>query len=158
MASEKWILTKHAKERIEQRLGIMSDDIALSWVSEAIKGTKTVEKEGDKNHYITDTFRIICDGFRVVTVIPKEDTNEYIDKFNYLVGKEYQKQLVKKERELRKAEIEVYEKQLNYLKAKNPNTIDLISKQIVQAIDLKKKISDSIQHLKQAAQRYGIEV
>ena len=112
----------------------------------------------NKTHYITEMFEIVCDGQRVVTIIPLENTNPYLDILSNLVDKEVQKKLTTKKRELRKAEIVVCEKQLNLLKAKNPNTIRTISEQLVKAIDIKERIVDSIYQLKKAANRYGIEL
>lgn len=158
MNAEELYLTSHAKERIRQRLNIESEIVATTWVADSIRSAKGVKSVDNKTHYITDSFEIVCDGSRVVTVIPLESKNPYIDKINDTLNKELQKMLTLKKRELRKAEIEVCEKQLNFLKAKNPNTIALISKRLVEAIDMKERIADSIYQLNKAASRYGIEL
>lgn len=158
MKAEDLYLTSHAKERIRQRLNIESDVVATTWVSDSIRSAKGVRSVDNKTHYETDSYEIVCDGTRVVTIIPLESNNPYIDKISSTLDRELQKMLTLKKRELRKAEIEVCEKQLNFLKAKNPNTIALISKRLVKAIDMKERIVDSIYQINKAASRYGIEL
>ena len=158
MENKEYYLTAHAKERIRQRLDIHSEEVAKSWVEESIQSAKHIKSVDNKTHYITDSFEIVCDGLRVVTIVPLETNNPYLDEISAPLGREFQKTLILKKRELRKAEIEVCENQLNYLKAKNPNTIKTISKRLVQAIDMKERIVDSIYQLNKAASRYGIEL
>lgn len=151
-------LSQHAKERIRQRTGIESESVATAWVREAIKTAKDSKPEGRKIHYITDQFEIVCDGTKVVTVRPTTSSNPYTEYISGMIRKETERLLIAKQTELRKAEITVCEKQLSYLKAKNPNTIELISKQLTSAIDAKERIVDAIYQLKAAAKQYGIEI
>lgn len=151
-----YTLSGHAKERIRQRVGIESEEAATAWASEQIKtATKTWQK-AERTHYDVGNFEIVCGGNTVVTVLPKETTASYLDKFNEVIAKESTKLLAKYSRELRKAEISVAEAQLNFLKAKNPNTKAIIQRRLVEATDRKAGWEDEIKAVELAARRYGI--
>ncbi|MEK4178520.1 hypothetical protein NSQ61_02840 [Aeribacillus sp. FSL K6-1121] len=151
------VLTDHAKERIRQRVGIISESVAVSWVSDVISQATETKRDGNKTHYITDTFEIICDGVRVVTVKPAEQANQYFGMFRELLTKEASKLLTAYKRELRKAEIAVAEAQLNLLKARNPHTKERIKTKLTDAIDYKALVEDEIKKIELAAKRFGVE-
>lgn len=154
----KYVLTDHAKDRIRQRAGIFAEDAAVAWVAEQVKAATSTKRDGNKTHYITGTFEIVLDGVTVITVKPCDSANEYLTKFNEVVAKETSKLLSQYTRALRKAEIAVAEAQLNFLKAKNPKTRELISEKMTEAIDRKCGIEDEIKKIEIAAKRYGVSV
>jgi hypothetical protein len=156
--SGKFTLTSHAKERIRQRVGVDSVEAALAWVNENIASATTCNVEGNKTHYLTEAFDIVCDGLRVVTIKPVDNHTDYLTKFNAVLTKEATKLLTKYRRELRKAEITVAECTLNYLKAKSPKVKQSIQRRLTEATDVRAKISDEIRAVEIAAERYGVEV
>lgn len=153
-----YVLTDHAKDRIRQRIGILSEEAQLAWVETQVKKASHRKQDGHKTHYTVGSFEIVCDGVKVVTVKPTEQSNEYLTKFNDVIAKETRKLLTQYGRELRKAEIAVAEAQLNFLKAKNPKTKALISERLTKAIDRKCSIEDKIRQVEKAAERYGVRM
>lgn len=151
-----FMLSKHAKERIRQRIGIASEQSALAWVQDAVRTAKGTRVSGHQTHYLTDAFEIICDGVKVVTVKQTDSSNEYLTKFSEVISKEAGKLLSKYQQELRKADIEVAQLNLNFLRAKNPNTKAIISERMTEAIDYKAMIEDEIGSIKYASRRYGV--
>lgn len=158
--SGKFVLTAHAKERIRQRVGISATEAALAWVNEAIAAsTEFFEDKGRKHHhFLTDTYDIVCDNLRVVTVKPRENHNDYVSKFGGLLQKEVDKLLTIQHRELRKAEIKVAELTLNFLKAKSPKVRSTIQRNLTKATDERAKLEDEIKAIEIAAKRYGVTV
>lgn len=154
----KYVLSSHAKERIRQRAGITSEEVAITWVAEQVKSAVSTKTDGEKVHYITDLFEIVLAGAKVITILPTDNNNEYLTKISEVVSKEVTKVLTKQGRLLRKAEISVAEAQLNYLRAKNPNTKALISERLTEAVDRKASIEDEIYAVEVAAKRYGVSV
>jgi len=153
-----YTLSEHAKERIRQRVGLVAEPSAIAWVSEAIKKAKSTRSNGKTTSYFTDMFEIVLDGLHVVTVKPTTLTSEYVSKINDLVSKEVSKMLAEYKRELRKAEIEVAEAQLNFLKARNPKVRQSIQQKLTEAIDRKALIEDEIKAIECAGRRYGVEI
>lgn len=156
--SGKFTLTSHAKERIRQRVGIDSVDAALAWANENIAKAAEVYAQGNKTHYVTEAFDIVCAGLKVVTIQPTNNHVDYLAKFNEVLTKEAAKLLKKYRRELRKAEISVAEFTLNYLKAKNPKIKAALQQKLTQATDMKAKLADEIRAIENAAERYGVSV
>lgn len=153
-----YVLTDHAKDRIRQRIGILSEDAQLAWVETQVKKASHRKQDGHKTHYTAGSFEIVCDGVKVVTVKPTEQSNEYLTKFNDVIAKETRKLLTQYGRELRKAEISVAETQLNFLRARNPKTKALISERLTKAIDWKCALEDEIKKIRKAAERYGVQI
>lgn len=156
MASE-YILSDHATERIRQRVGIESAEVATAWVSEQIKKATRKFNDGHKTHFISEAIEIVTDGLQVITVKPAKNDRSYLDRLGAVVAKEVTKLLTKRERELRKAEIVIAEHTLNRLKARNPKTRALIEERLVKAIDEKQRITDDIYAVKKAARQYGVD-
>lgn len=156
--TDDYILTKHAEERIRQRVGIESAEVATAWVSEQIKKASRQFKESGNTHYVTDLIEIVTNGLRVITVKPSENDRSYLDRLGEVVAKEVTKIMAKKERELRRIEITIAEHTLNRLKARNPNTRALIERRLIRAIDEKQRINDAIYAVKKAASQYGVSV
>lgn len=152
-----FILSMHAKERIRQRLGIDSDDSAVAWVKEAISKASDSFKSEHRTHYISGSFEIICDGAKIITVKPTDSSNEYLTVFGELIAKETSKMLRKFRQEIRKTDINIAQLNLNYLRAKNPNTKETIAERLTEAIDRKASIEDEIKAVEYAARRYGAE-
>lgn len=153
-----YVLTNHAAERIRQRIGIDSEEIATAWVVEHITKASKVIVEGNKKYHETGSYEIITDGPRVVTVKPRTIVPSYVDKLGALLTKEVAKLMTHKERELRKAEITVAEHTLNRLKARNPNTRELIQTRLSDAINVRQRIKDDIYAMTKAAEQYGVDV
>lgn len=154
----RYILTDHAKERIRQRVGITSEEAAISWIASQVQVASSKKQVGNKTHYMTDIFEIILDGVKIITVKQAESSNEYLTKFNEVLAKEAVKLISTYSRTLRKAEIAVAEAQLNFLRAKNPKTKALISERLTEATDWKCTVEDEIKAIKKAAKQYGVEV
>lgn len=152
-----FILTNHARDRIRQRVGITTDSAALAWIADQIKNATSEHTDGNKIHYLTESFEIICEGVRVITVKPADRANKYMGEFKRLLTSETSKLIAKYERELRKAEIAVAEAQLNFLKARNPKIKRIIQRKLTDAIDYKAAIEDEIKAIKIAANRYGVD-
>ena len=57
--TDNFILTKHATERIRQRVGIESNEVATAWVSEQIAKASRKFKEGGNTHYVSDVIEIV---------------------------------------------------------------------------------------------------
>lgn len=155
---DEYILTAHAKDRIRQRIGIESVEVATAWASEQINKASRQFKEGGNTHFVTDVIEIVTNGLRVITVKPSENDRSYLDRLGEVVAKEVTKMLAKKERELRRIEITIAEHTLNRLKARNPNTRALIERRLIRAIDSKQRINDEIYAVKKAAGQYGVEI
>lgn len=153
----KYFLTDHAKERIRQRLGISSEDGALSWVRTQIENANNVENVKGQAHYLADKFVIVCDGAKVITVKPAENSNQYMTVLRDAVAKEVRKLQSEYRRELRRSEIKVAETHLNLLRAKNPKTKKLIRDRLVEATDWKASIEDELKAINFAGKRYGVE-
>lgn len=151
-------LSKHATERIRQRVGISSIEAATQWANELISKAAHTKRDGHKLHYITEHFEIVCDKETVVTVKPTEKENQYFAKVAGIIKRELTKDLQQFKREYRKAEIAVAELTLNLLKARNPNTKQIINERLTQAIDNREKINDEITKINLTAYRYSIEV
>lgn len=156
--SGKFTLTKHASDRIRQRIGIADTGAQTAWVNESIAKAGEINTVGNYTTYTSDSFASICDGLKVVTIKPVANTKTYLKTLGGAVTKEVQKMLVPHERLLRKAEIKVAELTLNYLKARNPNTKKMINKRLVEATDEKQLLVDEVYAIKKAAGRYGVEV
>lgn len=156
--ASQYVLSDHAKERIRQRIGLTSAESAVAWVKSEISNADKTKTDGNKTHYITDSFEIICDGVKVVTVKPTDISNEYLTKIGDVVENEVDKLLTKYRRELRKADIAVAETQLNFLRARNPKVKQSISEKMTEAIDYKAAIEDEIKAIEYAGKRYGVEV
>lgn len=157
--SGKFALTKHAGEKVRQRVGIESLEVATAWVNEEIAKAGEYSQESSKRFaYITDAFKIVCAGLSVITVIPTDNHVDYLAKFGEIVTKEATKLLTKYRREFRKAEIEVAEYTLNFLKAKNPKIKGNLQQKLTQATDDKAKLADEIRAIEIAAERYGVSV
>lgn len=154
----KYVLTDHAKERIRQRVGITSEDAAVTWIDMQVRSASSSRRDGNKMHYITDIFEIITEGVKVITVKPTETSNEYLTKFNEVLAKEVTKLITSHSRILRKAEIAVAEAQLNFLRARNPKTKEIIGKKLTEAADWKCAVEDEIKAIKKAAKQYGVEI
>lgn len=152
-------LTKHAKERIRQRIGIDSVEVATSWIKEQLNRTKKTKKDTRNNsmRYINDLFEVVLDGDKVVTVISKESVVDYKSKISNLLTKEITKYRTQKNRELRKIEIEVAEHTLNHLKALNPKTKALISGKLTDAVSERTRVLDEIYAIDKVAGEYGVE-
>lgn len=156
--SGKFTLTAHAKERIRQRIGVDALDAQLAWANEAIASAKETITEGHQTIYVTESYRIVCDGLRVVTVSPYANTESYAERIGSAVKREARKLIEPQQRLLRKAEIAVAELNLNYLKARNPLIKEKINKRLVSASDERQRLNDELYAMKQAAKRYGAEV
>lgn len=154
--SGKFTLTSHAKERIRQRVGIDSVEAAIAWVNESIASATESYAQGDKSHYVTEAFDIVCAGLKVITLKPTNNHVDYVTKFGEVLTKEATKLLTKYRRELRKAEIAVAEHSLNFLKAKNPRIKEGINRRLTEATDVRAKLTDEIRAVEIAAERYGI--
>lgn len=154
----KYVLSDHAMQRIRQRVGLTSVDSAAAWVKAEVSKAMNTEQHDHKTHYFTDAFEIICDGTKVVTVKPADSANEYVTRLGGVLAKEVDKLIEKYQRELRKADIAVAEAQLNYLKARNPKTKELISEKLTEAVDRKSAVEDEIKAIQYAGKRYGLEV
>jgi hypothetical protein len=61
-------------------------------------------------------------------------------------------------RALRKAEINVVQLTLNFLKAKNPKIKDTIQARLTRAADEKARIEYEVKAIEIAARKYGVEV
>lgn len=151
-----YVLTEHARSRIRQRLGIEVDSAAISWVKGAIQNAERTFTNGNKTHYITDLYEVICDGAKVITVKPTDNSNKYVSEFKKVIEKEASKLRTKYEREFRKAEIEVAQVTLNLLKARNPKTKASIERKLVEAIDWKCALEDELKAISKASERYGV--
>lgn len=152
----KFTLTSHAKDRLRQRLGIESSEAQTSWANETIATSQDVKAQGNKTVYVSESYEIVCDGLRVITVKPVDNVYSYVSKFKSVLKRETTKLLTPKERLLRKAEVKVAELTLNYLKAKNPNTKAIINERLVSATDEKQRLADEIYAIKKAAGQYGV--
>lgn len=152
-----YYLTEHAKERTRQRIGLTSEDSASAWVNSEIERSIRTEYNGNKTHYFTDTFEIVCDGAKVVTIKPNKNVTSYVTKLGGVLAKETSKLLNYYGKELRKADVTIAEHQLNFLRAKNPKTKTLINERLTDAIDWKSAIEDEIYAVKKAAKQYGID-
>jgi hypothetical protein len=153
-------LTSHARERLRQRVGITSDDAGIAWVKESIKNAKGVEIEDESGLpvFLTENMKIVMDGEKIVTVKPHKKDNPYIKGIAENITKEVSKLVDDYGRKLRKAEIEVAECQLNFLKARNPNTKARISEKLSEAVRKKSEIENEITMIKYAGKRYGVDV
>lgn len=151
-------LTEHAKERIRQRIGITGTEAQLAWITEIITKATSKYPQGNKTVYRTESFEVVCDDRLVITVKPVENVANYTQLLGGMVAKEVRKALIPQERLLRKAEIRVAELTLNYLKARNPRTKELISERLVEATDEKQRVMDEVYAIKKAARQYGVEV
>lgn len=159
--SGKFTLTNHAKDRIRQRAGIESAETAVSWVNEEIaKATNVFSDKHDSKltHYLTDSFEMLCDGLKVVTVKNLEIKMDYTTKLGAAVAKEATKLLTVHRRALRKAEINVVQLTLNFLKAKNPKIKSGIQSKLTKAADEKAKLEYEVKAIEIAARKYGVEV
>lgn len=150
-------LTKHAIDRIRQRVGIESLEIATAWANDQIAKSARKFREKDNVHYVSD-FEIVTNGLDVITIKPTENDRNYLDRMRRAVEKEAKKLIVSQERALRKAEIAIAEHTLNRLKACNPNTKTAIEKKLLSAIDDKQRILDELYAIKKAGAQYGVNV
>lgn len=153
-----YFITSHAKDRIRQRVGIDGDEAQQAWVKAKINRAESKLPQDNKTVYNVGSFEIICDGLRVVTVKPVDNVTQYASKLSGVVAKEIRKLLVPQERLLRKAEINVVELTLNFLKARNPKTKEIISGRLAEATDEKQRIADEVFAIKKAAKQYGVEI
>lgn len=153
-----YMVSSHAMERIRQRVGITTQDAARAWVAEQVRKSTHTKNDKHKTHYVTELFEIVCDGIYVITVKPSETANPFLPRFNEMIAKESTKLLTKYRRELRKAEISVAEAQLNYLRAKNPKTREIIQRRMTEVGDERAALEDRIKQISLAAKQYGIEV
>lgn len=157
--SGKFVLTSHAKERIRIRVGIDALEAQITWVNEAIAKAGEVVTQGNKHTvYKTDAFEFVCDGLRVITIQPAANEQTFVKQLGSTLAKEVRKLLAPQERMLRKAEIQVAELTLNFLKARNPKTKKLISERLIEATDEKQRISDEVFAIRKAAKQYGVEI
>ena len=156
MKANAFTLTDHAKERIRQRIGITAEGAAIAWVSAKVGSASETKRDGRKTHYITEAFEIVCEGLKVVTVMPLDTANNYITKLSDVITKEVTKLVAEHNKELRKADIAIAEAQLNFLKARNPRTKEVIQAKLVSACDCKVLIEDEIKMIRKAAGRYGV--
>lgn len=150
-------LSSHASDRIRQRVGITSAEVGAAWASDKVRNAIKSWNKNGQIHYDVGDYVIVVGGNTVITVTPKGNETSYLDKFNEVVAKEARKHLDKYRRDLRKADIAVAEAQLNYLRAKNPNTREIIRKRIVEAGDKRAQLNDKIYAVELAAKRYGVE-
>ena len=157
VSTSAFTLTDHAKERIRQRIGITAEGAAIAWVSAKVESASKTKRDGRKTHYITEAFEIVCEGLKVVTVMPTDITNRYLTKLGDVITKEVTKLIAEHNKELRKADIAIAEAQLNFLKARNPRTKEVIQAKLVSACDCKVLIEDEIKMIRKAAGRYGVE-
>lgn len=153
-------LSKHAKDRLRQRLNIDSVDAGLRWVKTSIDSALKTKTSKHLRYYFTDKHEIVIDGKDevVVTIKPANHANKFVPVLRGKLTKEITKFMTEKKRELKKAEINVLQTQLNLLKAKNPNTVEIISARLVQRIDEKAKIEDEITAMEKAAESFGVKI
>ncbi|GGP13482.1 MULTISPECIES: hypothetical protein [Oceanobacillus] len=151
-------LTSHAKERLRQRIGIEDIDAGIAWVRTNIERSKRKQNRGHQTHYFTDAYVIVMDGDKVVTVKPSFEANEHSKRLESLIEKEARKFLRLKKAELKKISIAVLETQINFLKAKNPNTIRSITEKLTKLTDEKANLETDIVAMKRAAEGFGVEV
>ena len=149
-------LSSHAKDRLRQRVGIESIDAGIAWVRTNMERAKRTFKQGHKTHYVTEMFELVLDGTTVVTIKQSTDNNESAKYLAGVVQKEVAKFMRTKKAEMKKAEMALLEAQLNFLRAKNPNTKRIISERITQLGDAKAKVEDEIKAMELAAERFGV--
>ncbi|KMK75417.1 hypothetical protein [Alkalihalobacillus pseudalcaliphilus] len=157
--TKSYILTSHAKERIRQRYGIESVQVATNWANDLIAKAQRKFKRDGKTHYVVGGREFICDDNerRVITVKPNDANNQYVTKLNGILRKEIIKILTLQSRTLNKAEIEVAQLTLNFHKARNPKTKASIQAKLTHAIDAKNNVEDEVTALKKAVEYYGLE-
>ena len=151
-----YYLTSHAKERLRQRYGIVSKDVAISWINDKISQGKFLRNDGNKKIYRAPGVEIVLDKLRVVTVKPLYEEAPIMDRLKTVIEKEVSKLIASKELEFRKAEISVAELTLNMLKARNPKIKDDLRRKLTKAIDYKENIQTEIISIKKAAEHYGV--
>lgn len=150
-------LTAHAQERIRQRIGIESVEVATKWVSDHIAKASTTFADKGNTHYVTDVIEVVVNGFKVITVKPANNDRSYLDQLNAVVAKEVEKMLTNKAKEIRKVDITIAEHTLNRLRAKNPNTVALIEKRLIRSIDAKQRLNDEVYAIEKAGKQYGVD-
>ena len=101
-------------------------------------------------------FELVLDGTTVVTIKQSTNNNEPAKYLAGVMQKEVAKFMRTKKAELKKAEMALLEAQLNFLRAKNPNTKRIISERITQLGDAKAKVEDEIKAMELAAERFGV--
>jgi hypothetical protein len=152
-----YYITSHAKERLRQRFGIESIDVAQQWINEKMSKAVHHRNDGIKKVYQVADIEIILDGNRVVTIKPLYGETSIMKQLRGVVEKEISKVLTVKERAFRKAEIEVAEITVNFLRARNPKTKALVQRRLTKAIDIKEQLNTEIVGIKKAAEHYGVD-
>lgn len=155
-------ITKHAKERLEERFGIGSRYEQQGLVREILKDSEYVgvstkhnskKRKLDEYEYRKEGkyIRLVLDGLRLVTIVdimesskPVETSENVRKKFvddherrvKYYV-EDTKREVDKLTVEMKRMEIELLTNEINFIRAKNPNTRNVISKRIN---NLKEKI------------------
>lgn len=155
-------ITKHASERLEERFGI-ADRLGQKKLAREIlkdseylgvsKKPNTKKRELDEYEYRKDGkyILLVLDGLRLVTIVdimesskPVETSENVRKKFvedherrvKYYV-EDAKREVDKLTVEMKRMEIELLTNEINFIRAKNPKTRDIISKRID---NLKEKI------------------
>lgn len=153
-----YYITSHAKDRLRQRFGIESIDVAMKWIHDKLTAATLHRMDHHKEIYRVANIEIVMDGTRVVTVKPLYGETPIMQRIKNVVDKEVGRTLLAKEREFRKAEIQVAEITLNMLKARNPRIKESLKRKLTIANDYKANIETEIVGIKKAAEHYGVSV
>ncbi len=156
VSNAEYIITTHARQRIKERLGIESIEVASAWVAEQLRKASRSYKDEHRTNYVTDMYEIVTDGLKIVTVKPKGIAADYMTKLTGMLSREIEKELTKVNRELRKIEITVAEHTLNQLKARNPRTKDVIQTKLLVALEEKARIENEVKSVQRAAEKFGL--
>ena len=148
-------ITKHASERLEERFGVDIRYEQQKLVREILKDSEYVgvsskynskKRKLDEYEYRKDGkyIRLVLDGLRLVTIVdileyskPIETSENVRKKFvedherrvKYYV-EETKREVDKLTVEMKRMEIELLTNEINFIRAKNPNTRNVISKRI----------------------------
>ncbi|MFD1453267.1 hypothetical protein [Oceanobacillus sojae] len=150
-------ITKHAWERLRQRVGIESRDAGIAWVTAKLSEAEHKEIDGHQTKYHAGSYTLVMDGNRLVTIQPSKTESDYSGLLKGKLAKEARSFIGKKKAELRKLEIALLETQINLLKAKNPKIKRSIADKLSGITDEKYRIEDAILGMRIAAQSMGVE-
>lgn len=154
-------VSPHAQERIRQRFNISALREMQQWATEKVKDANLISTgpDGRKIFRWGSVDLIVSNDENVlITVLDQAIPKSYADKFKDVVTKQVRKELLAKEREFRKAEINVAEITLNMLKARNPKIKTMLNDKLTKANDYKENLLVEIKSIRQAAQQYGVQI
>lgn len=158
-------LTNHAFERYLMRVNQdHSREQAKTWVAQALNKGKYVSKQkGGNEIYVYNGTKLVIDKhMNIVTIMTDQeadwesikDTREDIEQFIIRKLNREAKPLIQK---CDNIQINIYEKEISKLKARNPETQSIIQKDIDTLINDKKNVENKLEGICKTAKKYYIE-